>query len=334
MDSSFWKRIKKQQESTAIQNGLIAYPPAPSLETKEPYKCRLLRADDLEQMCKLLYTEFHYAYLKSTPDMKVDPLWLLNDLSCGAYGVGCYVNDEIIGCVWVRPIGSIGFNQQNPILSLCCIVEHLCIATLHRGKGLTRVLLNWVEVHRPSPETRFIFLKEGKAVPTNHICWDNYIYTRIIGKVVPNRSNVPIIIRKTQAIKITTEKCIEWISANIEPNAILHNIPAENHATSRTQLWLWRDAAIMAITETHQCHPLDGRPIGLVIGWICKKDLGNLDRSMAQEDILKSQPFTWLWSARSYIESNNREWFNDGLVWWQPYLWSANIMPQNLFIIL
>ena len=91
---------------------------------------------------------------------------------------------------------------------------------------------------------------------------------------------------------------------------------------------------MMAITETHQCHPLDGRPIGLVTGWISSKDVTQMERSIAQEDILKAQPFTWLWSAKSHIEETNREWFNDGMLWWQPYLWNAAVEPKNLFLIL
>jgi hypothetical protein len=90
----------------------------------------------------------------------------------------------------------------------------------------------------------------------------------------------------------------------------------------------------MAITETHQCHPLDGRPIGLVTGWITSNEITSIERSIAQEDILKAQSFTWIWSAKSFIETNNREWFNDGMLWWQPYLWNAAVHPRNLFLIL
>ncbi len=343
MDSSFWKRIKKQEKQQPIKEAIIPYPPPPSLETKEPYKCRLFVPDDAEAMSQLLYTEFHYAYLSSTPDMKVPPQWLRNDFHNGAYGILCYADDTLIGCVWARPIGPIGYSSNKPLLESMYLVEHLCIATAHRNKGLTRVLLNWIEVHRPTPETRFIFLKEGRAVPTNHICWDNYIYTRIIGKIVPNRSKVPIVIRKRQCKQITIEEALQIRNDIVKDNdRVLWNTPIDLSSTSsiditnsqKTQVWLWRDKALMAITDTHQCHPLDGRPIGLVTGWICAKDVSAIDRSIAQEDILKAQPFTWLWSARSHIEETNREWFNDGMLWWQPYLWNAEVHPQNLFLIL
>lgn len=338
MDSSFWKRIKQQQQTSPAQQAIIPYPSPPSLETKEPYQCRLLLEEDIPVFIKLLYTEFHYAYLSSSPDMKIDPQWLLNDLSNGAYGILCFTNNRLVGGVWARPIGSIGYNKKQALLESIYLVEHLCIATAHRNKGLTRVLLNWIEVHRPTPETRFLFLKEGRAVPTNHICYDSYIYTRIVGKMIPNRSNVPIIIRKRQCKQITMDEALQIRNQIVGDNdQILWNNPIINEIgknSNRTQLWLWRDKALMAITETHQCHPLDGRPIGLVTGWITSKEITPIDRSIAQEDILKAQPFTWLWSARSLIEENNREWFNDGMMWWQPYLWNAAVHPQNLFLIL
>jgi hypothetical protein len=338
MDKSFWQRINKQcaSHSNSAKQQIIPHPPSPLLEAKEPYQCRILTPDDIDAICKLLYTEFHYAYLKSTPDMKIDPAWLLNDMSNGAYGIGCYVNKTPVACIWARPIGKIGFNSSaQPILDSIYIAEHLCVATAHRGKGLTRILLNWIVFHRPTPETRFIFLKEGKAVPTNYICWDSYVYTRIVGKVVPNRRNIPIIIRKRQCRQITIEEALKIRNEITKDTTdILWNTPDMHVPCTRTQLWLWRDKALMAITETHQCHPLDGRPIGLVTGWICSKDATPVDRSIAQEDIFKAQPFTWLWSAKSQIEENNREWFNDGMLWWQPYLWNAAVHPQNLFLIL
>lgn len=338
MDSSFWKRIKLQQQTVPTQQAIIPYHSPPSLETKEPYKCRLFMPEDAEPIVKFLYTEFHYSYLTSTPDMKIEPQWLLNDLHSGAYGIICFVDNIIVGCVWARPIGSIGYNKKPALLDSIYIVEHLCVATAHRNRGLTRALLNWIVFHRPTPETRFIFLKEGKAVPTNHICYDSYVYTRIVGKIVPNRSNIPIVIRKRQCKQITMEEAMEMRHSIAGDNdQVLWNTPARNQIgakPNRTQLWLWRDKALMAITETHQCHPLDGRPIGLVTGWLVSKEVASIDRSIAQEDILKAQPFTWLWSAKSLIEENNREWFNDGMMWWQPYLWNATVHPQNLFLIL
>jgi hypothetical protein len=339
MNSSFWKRIKNQNNITSYkQQSIVPYPLSPSLETKEPYQCRLLNVADISAFIKLLNIEFRHNFTSSSPDMKVEPQWIHNDLSNGAYGILCYEHSNLVGCVWARPIGSIGYNKHPILLESIYIVEHLCVAIAHRNKGLTRVLLNWLEVHRPTPETRFIFFKEGRAVPTNHICYDSYIYTRIVGKMFLNINNKLISIQNHQCRQITIEEALQIRNKIIEENDnILWNNPIINKMefkVNRTQIWLWQNKAMMAITETHQCHPLDGQPIGLITGWLIGKKVSHIDCSTAQEDILNAQPFTWIWSAKSYIEKNNREWFNDGMLWWQPYLWNAVVHPRNLFLIL
>jgi hypothetical protein len=330
MNESFWNRIRLQTISSK-RDTIIPYPIQPSTLIYEPYKCRLLSEKDLTSMSNLLYTEFHYVYLSKTPDMIISPEWLLRDISEGAYGIGCWVGNDLIGCVWARPIGIIERNNTASDFKVdTYIVEHLCIATRFRGKGITRVLLNWLEVERPRVDVRFIFLKEGKAVPTNYICWDNYAYARIAGKILNK-------IKKTKYIpnkickQITLEDALIWRKLISKDSNILWNTPGR---ASRTQLWLWKDKALMAITETHQIHPLDDQPIGLITGWICSESLTIIERSQAQADIFKEQPYTWVWSARSMAEEYSAEWFKDGLVWWQPYLWLASTSPDKTFFIL
>jgi hypothetical protein len=331
MNTSFWNRIKIQTTSTK-SDSIIPYPAPPSIYTDEPYKCRLFTVDDVTLISDLLYTEFHYAYLSRTPDMIISAQWLLNDLSCGAYGVGCWVDSQLIGCVWARPIGIISrINCTSSFEVDTYIVEHLCIATRFRGKGITRALLNWLEVERPRPSVRFIFLKEGKSVPTNYVCWDTYVYTRIAGKLINRIKKKQYIIPNDKCKQITLEDALIWRERITKHNNILWNTPEQ---ASRTRLWLWKDKALMAITETHQIHPLDDQPIGLITGWICDDSLSTIERSHAQVDIFIEQPYTWLWSARSMAEEYSANWFKDGLVWWQPYLWSAPTDPAKLFLIL
>jgi hypothetical protein len=292
MNQSFWNRIKNNSISSK-SDIIMPYPSPPSTQTDKPYNCRLLTESHLTSVSDLLYTEFHYAYLSKTPDMVISPRVLLNDISHGAYGIGCWVNNDLIGCVWARPIGIIERNNLESDFKVdIYIVEHLCIATRFRGKGITRVLLNWLEVERPRIDMRFMFLKEGKAVPTNYICWDNYVYARISGKIlnkIKKTRNVPNNICK----QISLEDALIWRKLISKDPNILWNTPGR---ASRTQLWLWKDKALMAITETHQIHPLDDQPIGLITGWICSDSLSIMERSEAQIDVFREQPYTWLWS--------------------------------------
>jgi hypothetical protein len=332
METSFWERIRSQPIYTK-KDTIIPYPSEPSTTISEPYKCRLLNVNDIKSITRLLYTEFHYAYLSKTPDMVISPQWLLRDLSGGAYGIGCWVGAQLIGCVWARPIGNIHRNNSKSIIIHTYIVENLCISSQFRGKGLTRILLNWLEVNRPRATVRFIFLKEGKSVPTNYISWDNYVFTRITGKMLDRirRVKQDSIYNHNECRKITLEEALVWRENICKDKDILWNTPDK---LSRTQLWLWKDKALMAITETHQIHPLDDQPIGLITGWIYKNTLSTMERSEAQIDIFREQPYTWLWSARSMAEEYSAQWFKDGLVWWQPYLWTAPTDPAKLFLIL
>jgi hypothetical protein len=259
------------------------------------------------------------------------------DLIHGAYGVGCWLGDALMACVWARPIGNIMRLNDSPI-SIAVntyLVEHLCVAKYMRGIGVTRLLLNYVVMSRPLADIRFIFLKEGKAVPTNFISWDNYLYARIPGKIL-NRirerlsypgQEKPIIIRKQQCKKISLGEAIEWCKTHMVNKNITINFPAY---TVRTELWLWRSSALMAITDTSQSHPLDSQKIGLITGWY---HLPGIDTRTAQVDIFEQQPYTWIWSPKSYTDDFSAEWIRDGIVWWQPYAWNMPTLMNELFLI-
>lgn len=349
MNESFWNKMNEIK--TPKEDSILPCPHMDSLTSinvPDGMEIRLLFDSDLETMKAFLYKEFHYAYMWQTPDMCINVDHLRLDLINGAYGIGCWHSGEMIGCIWARPVGYIGrmhsklmSSNESALKVNNYLVEHLCVAERARGIGVARLLLNYIVLTRPTSDIRFIFLKEGKAVPTNFISWDNYLYARIPGKII-NRirerlrppsevSQAPIIIRKQQCQSITLEEAIEWCKTNMAGTNITMNFPSY---TTRTGLWLWRSKALMAISDTYQIHPLDGQRIGLITGWYCSAGVSSQDRCTAQIDIFQQQPYTWLWSAKSYTEDFAAEWIRDGIVWWQPYAWNMPTLMSDLFMIL
>jgi hypothetical protein len=339
MNTSFWDRIKAQSRATPlITNTLIPYPPhSPSLTaSSKNLQCRLITPEDISTIILFLRSHFRYRHHKSNPDLIIDPAFLLHDISNGAYGVLCYdiTSENIIGCIWARPIGKI---HRSTFEVDTYLVEHLCVNETYRGKGITRLMLNWIEVNRPTPETRFIFLKEGRQVPTAVITSDRYIFKRFAGKMIKSIKTIPNVSR------ISLEECYSMLKDN---DRLLINMCSSLQKLRthplRTQLWCYRDdsvKAVMAITETHQCHPLDGQKIALITGWWCSdndtKQGQSQIQSQVQLSIFAAQPYSWIWSPAAYIcNSNSSEWNSDGIISWQPYLWSAPTDMKDVFLIL
>ena len=334
MDSSFWERIRAVATPAAAGDlTLIPYPPQPALPTStQSYQCRLIGSTDIPEIVRFLYKNFHYSHHKkdgkSSPDLIIPSAALIADLSEGAYGVLCYSakSPELIGCVWARPIGHIAKQGRESNSVNIYLVEHLCISEEWRGKGITRLLLYWIEYHRPNKDVRFIFLKEGRIAPTVTVASDRYIFRRFAGKILRH------------LIKYTSQQRVRQITQQEAYARMKDTVELLiNHlgylSSRRTQLWLAEEAeAILAITDSYQYHPLDGRKIGLITGWWCPSEDSRI-KNAAQAAIFESQPYTWLWSPASYIQ-DRQGWDMDGQVSWQPYLWSAPTPMKNIFFIL
>ena len=332
MNTSFWDRIKAQSRAAPpITNTLIPYPDHSPLLTasSKNLQCRLITPGDISNIILFLRSHFRYRHHKSNPDLIIDPAFLLHDISNGAYGVLCYDvhTHNTVGCIWARPIGKI---QKSDFAVDTYLVEHLCVNETYRGKGITRLMLNWIEVNRPTPETRFIFLKEGRQVPTAVITSDRYIFKRFSGKMIKSIKTIPNVSR------ISLEECYSMLKDN---DRLLINMCAPlQQKQQRTKLWCYKDDsvnAIMAITETHQCHPLDGQKIALITGWWCSVNNTEQVQSQVQLSIFAAQPYSWIWSPAAYIcNANSSDWNSDGIVSWQPYLWSAPTDMKDVFLIL
>lgn len=306
----FWEKFRA--EPTTEEQGLITIPlPPPIQQAKEVLA---LCARDHEQL--ILFWKEHFGSPPKTPTLLVNPKWLTADSQAGAFGFRlCGWK----GVVYGRRIGDLQYAKQSLKTYL---IEGLCLKPEIRQKGLTPLLLDACVAHlqRELPDTRFIFLKEGRSAPTDVLASDTYIYRRLrSSNKKPSKALQPHE-AKELFTQLATASGNQWLTNEFGlPN-------------SRTSFYASPcKKALMAITETHQCHHLDGRRLGLITGYISAEDTP----PQIQEDLLQRQPYSWIWSPSSYV-SDPINWLQDGFVSYQPFLFAVKpqIRMSNIFLAL
>lgn len=318
MSSSFWTRVEATLNPKKAGNILIY--PLPSY-TKPSQDIRPLQPEEA-----VIFWREKFGSPPRTPHLLVHPSWLLADTMAGGFGLRI-ANEATI---WCRPIGNFYLTTEPNNRITCLYVEGLCVSPEARGRGHTRKLLDALGTivrDKYGPEVRFLFLKEGARVPTKTLASDIYLYKRFHDHQRPAPIKRPISLAKAKQIFNTLIKSGKepWLINEPDPDTL-----------QRTQIYTDpTESCLLAITETHQHHPLDGRRLGLITGWIVDSTMCQDTQAALQQYLLVRQPYTWIWSPSSYI-IDHTEWLYDGLISWQPFQWSVvpSVPMERLFIIL
>ncbi len=305
----FWERFRGTSQPE--EQGLILIPlprSAPPLSKD----VLTLSSRDYEQL--ILFWKEHFGTPPKTPTLLVNPKWLAADATTGnlAFRLRGWK-----GVVYGRRIGDLLYDKQSMKTFL---IEGLCLKPEERQKGLTPLLLDACVRHlcEAMPYTRFIFLKEGRSAPTDVLASDTYMYRRLRSQDKLPGKPLTAPAAKELFATLTAGSSTPWLTNEFGlPN-------------SRTSFY-GNSKAMIAVTETHQVHHLDGRRLGLITGYITAPDAP----PEAQEDLLKRQPYSWIWSPSSYV-SDPSLWLQDGYVSYQPFLFTVQpqIRMSNIFLAL
>jgi hypothetical protein len=318
----FWASYMSSQ----AHDGLTRLP-LPTTPIKTSRDIKFLSQDDYEQL--ILFWKDHFGSPPRTPTLLVNPKWLAADAVTGNFAFRLH---GWKGVVYGRRIGAITLGragwkpaelsrEKSKIETY--LIEGLTLKPEERQKGLTPLLLDACVAHlqRSLPDTRFLFLKEGKKAPTDALASDMYLYRRLRASDKKPRKPLTPEVAKKLFQEITQGSHESWLSNDFG----LPNSRTNFYATPCGQ-------ALMAVTETHQVHPLDGQRLGLITGFICA---AALEQSAIQEQLLNSQPYAWIWSPSSYV-SDPAQWLQDGLISYQPFLFTVKpqVKMANIFLAL
>ena len=311
----FWENYK----SSSKEEGLSILPlPTKSIQVSKDIK--LLCEEDYTQL--ILFWKDHFGSPPRTPTLLVRLEWLAADQATGNFA---YRLHGWKGVVYGRKIGSIALLRENSKIETF-LIEGLTLKPEERQKGLTPLLLDACVAHlqKALPNNRFLFLKEGKKAPTDALASDMYLYRRL--RAADKKPRKPISAEAARALfqELTAGSPQSWLTNEFGlPN-------------SRTNFYTSRCCkALMAVTETHQCHPLDGQRLGLITGFVCAATLEQSETVILQEELLAAQPYVWIWSPSSYV-SDPTQWLQDGLISYQPFLFTVKpqVKMENIFLAL
>jgi hypothetical protein len=314
----FWEnytseRIEVTQEGLSVQ-------PLPSVLIKTSKDIKSLSQEDYAQL--ILFWKEHFGSPPRTPTLLVNPVWLQADASTGNFA---FRLRGWKGVIYGRKIGRISLNRENQHVETY-LIEGLCLKAEERQKALTPLLLDACLLHLQKflPNTRVLFLKEGKKAPTEALVSDTYLYRRLRAANKNRRKPIKAEEAKILFKKLTEDSQQSWLSNEFG----LPNSRTNFYATPCRN-------ALMAVTETHQIHHLDGQRLGLITGFICDAALEQRDQVILQEELLNSQPYVWIWSPSSYV-SDPTQWLEDGLISYQPFLFTVKpqVKMANVFLAL
>jgi hypothetical protein len=324
MASDYWSRSSKAATSRVTPVAPLVLEQLPELYILPP------EIGPLSPEEASLFWRDHFRKHKKSPPLLVDPSWLHADIAAGGFGLRLADKGKTIGTVWARPGGEFYLTTEPSIRVKSVYSDGLCLCPEVRGKGHIQKLLEGIlttTVQRFGPEIRCLFLKEGRHVPAKALASDIYLYRRIHDHQRPRPLEEPIPLNKAKQIFNKLSKLYK------EPWLI--NDPAP-HSLLRTQFYTDpTESCLLAITETHQHHLLDGRRLGLITGWIADQVLRSDTQALLQQYLLVRQPYTWIWSPSSYI-IDHKEWLYDGLMSWYPYQWGPKekVPMERIFFIL
>ena len=314
----FWaKYIISQAEAQEDCLTIFPLPTTPIITSKD---IKVLCQEDYSQL--ILFWKEHFGSPPRTPTLLVNPKWLTADKATGNFA---FRLRGWKGVIYGRKIGNLALLREKNNMETY-IIEGLCLKPEERQKGLTPLLLNACLEHLQKilPRTRILFLKEGKQAPTDAIASDMYLYRRLRSADKRPRKPIKPEDAKKLLYKLTEGSHESWLTNDFGlPN-------------SRTNFYMSRcGQALMAVTETHQCHHLDGQRLGLITGFVCNSTLEQSDQALLQEELLNSQPYVWIWSPFSYV-SDFSKWLQDGSVSYQPFLFTVKpqVKMANIFLAL
>ena len=314
----FWKAYSASGQA---EEGLITLP-LPSTLIKTSKDIKVLSQEDNTQL--ILFWKDHFGSPPRTPSLLVRGEWIQADAMAGSFG---FRLRGWKGVVYGRRIGAITLTRENKQIETY-LIEGLTLKPEERQKGLTPLLLDACVAHLQNtlPTVRFLFLKEGRRAPTDALASDMYLYRRLSSKDK----------KLSKAIKPEEAKKLFNKLTNLSPESWLSNefgLP-----NSRTNFYATPcGQALMAVTETHQVHHLDGQRLGLITGFVCAAALEQSEetKSVLQEKLLAAQPYVWIWSPSSYV-SDPTHWLQDGLISYQPFLFTVKpqVKMANIFLAL
>ena len=302
----FWNQFANTAANEKEGLSLIQFPTCQNPLSKD---IKLLLSEDYEEL--IIFWKTHFGSPPRTPTLVVNPKWLQADAATGNFG---FRLRGWKGVVYGRKMGSFYLSNQTQQKQPIYLIEGLTLQKEQRSKGLTPLLLDACVEHlqRTMPDTRFFFIKEGKRAPTDCLASDMYMYRRLRSSdKKPSKA-----LKAEEATTLFTELSKGSASPWLTNEFGLHN--------SRTSFYATRcRRALMAITETHQCHHLDGQRLGLITGWITSAPLH--ESIKLQEELLAAQPYVWIWTPSSYV-SDPTPWLQDGSISYQPFLFT--VKPQ------
>jgi hypothetical protein len=311
----FWAKYVGSQ----TEEGLTILPlPTEPIQVSKSIKT--LSQEDYSQL--ILFWKEHFGSPPRTPALLVRLEWLAADQATGNFAFRLH---GWKGVVYGRKIGSLTLGREKSKIETY-LIEGLTLKPEERQKGLTPLLLDACVAHlqRSLPDTRFLFLKEGKKAPTDALASDMYLYRRL--RTADKRSR--------RASKPEDAKALfQELTAGSQENWLTNDFGLPN---SRTNFYMSRCCkALMAVTETHQCHPLDGQRLGLITGFVCAAALEQSNKALLQEELLQTQPYVWIWSPSSYV-SDPTLWLQDGSMSYQPFLFTVKpqVKMANIFLAL
>jgi hypothetical protein len=312
----FWKAYSN---SATSEDGLRAIP-LPSEPIQISKDIKPLSQEDTQQL--IIFWKDHFGSPPRTPSLLVRSEWLQADSHVGSFG---FRLRGWKGVVYGRRIGSVFLNRENNQIETY-LIEGLTLKPDEREKGLTPLLLDACVAHlqQKLPTSRFLFLKEGKKAPTDALASDTYLYRRL--RAADKKPRKPLSPEQAKTL-------FEKLTANSQETYLSNEFGLPN---SRTNFYATTcGQALMAVTETHQVHHLDGQRLGLITGFICAPALEQSKKAILQDELLAAQPYVWIWSPSSYV-SDPTNWLQDGLMSYQPFLFTVKpqVKMANIFLAL